>query len=130
MTVENKQSEIDFPEAIHHTEEPLTYLSEDVDDWFKQCIENSPYLSNIEYTPNEELASAYGKWFWEYFTQFFPHLCNLCRYGEDGKCNITFFEDGYLSGFEQSCYKDKIIRCSWFSRFDCSAPSEKKEGGY
>jgi hypothetical protein len=65
----NTNDDTQFPEAIHHTEEPLTYLREDVDDWFKRCIEDIPVipLDELDYTKE---YWRLDDWMMKWFEQF------------------------------------------------------------
>lgn len=62
----------DFPEAIYHTEEPLTYLSEDVDEWFQQCIEDYPFLRKDKSFSERYLLHGIDveNWFNKWFRRF------------------------------------------------------------
>lgn len=50
-----------------------------------------------------------------------PHLCDTCKYGLKGECDITSYHDGYLSSFDQSILDstNSVIRCTWY---DSSQP--------
>ena len=54
-----------FPEACHHSESaPETHIAEDVDDWFRACMEDYPI--NYMITQDrwvEEAEDWYEKWF-------------------------------------------------------------------
>jgi len=61
-----------FPEACHHSESaPETHIAEDVDDWFKACIEDYPYM---KFEPgNADVWRLYvlrTQWFMKWFSQF------------------------------------------------------------
>jgi len=58
----------DFPEAIHHSESAgKTYLAENVDDWFKRCMDDYPRTKKY---PLSDTVNDRSAWVYKWFNQF------------------------------------------------------------
>jgi len=64
-----------FPESTWHTEEPLTYYGEDVDEWFKRCLDDAPGSWAVGIPIRITRSDIHDhdrwvEWFHKWFSQF------------------------------------------------------------
>lgn len=96
---------------------------------FKQCVEEYPISKETdnkkvihELNTNpvfEDIIMRTQKWYYKWFSQFLPHVCDECGYTKNGECFAKDY-DGPLMGFTQSVHRitKRTVSCSYFQSSD------------